>query len=99
MSETLRIGAQIFHKTDGVFRVPLADLSSVRFTQVPYYSTLEVSDLPGSQDTYTMSVSATHAGGSHNENFSRSASTSTLTCRGVVTIRNVSVRATAVSAT
>lgn len=70
MSETLRIGRRTFHKNNsGVFEVSLQELSSLRFTEVPHYSTVEIAQLPGTRDSYRLSVDATHAGGPHNEDF------------------------------
>jgi len=71
MDETLQIGDQIFHKNSShVFEVPLDELSTLRFTEVPYYSTVEIAELLGTLDSYKLQISATHAGGPHNEEFS-----------------------------
>lgn len=70
MAELLRIAAKEYAKTaGGVFEVPLGDLGPLRFADVPFYSTVELTDLPGTPNSYRLSVSATHGGGPHNEDF------------------------------
>jgi hypothetical protein len=66
----LQIGTTTYVKTGhGVFKVPLERLSILRFNEVPYYSTVEVDDLPGNLDSYELAISATHGGGPTNEDF------------------------------
>jgi TIR domain len=66
----LRIGETTYTKTGhGVFKVPFERLGTLRFNDVPYYSTVEVDDLPGDLDSYELVVSATHGGGPTNEDF------------------------------
>jgi TIR domain len=69
MTETLKIGDRTFHKTSGVFEVSLEELSLLRLAEIPYYSTVEIKQLPGTFESYTLSISATHAGGPNNEEF------------------------------
>lgn len=71
MTELLRIGAALYYKTGSpfVFHVPLPELRDVRFIDVPFYSTLEVDDLPGGHDSYRLHITATHAGGPTDEEF------------------------------
>jgi hypothetical protein len=71
MKELLRIGEREYSKTGSplLFRVPLSDLGEVRFVDVPFYSTLEVENLPGNVDSYILAITATHAGGPHHEEF------------------------------
>jgi hypothetical protein len=73
MSDTIHTGSQTFRKNpSGDFEVPIADLASLRFTQVPYYSTVKIGGLPGTPESYGLRITATHAGGPHNEQFSLS---------------------------
>jgi len=70
MNEVLQIGPRTYRKNaSGVFAVPIDELQSLRFTQLPYYSTVEIAGLPGSRESYTLTISATHGGGPHNEEF------------------------------
>ena len=69
MNDILRIENKKYSKTNGVFKVPLSDLGETRFCDLPYYSTIEVVELPGSAKTYCLSITATHAGGPDNESF------------------------------
>jgi hypothetical protein len=70
MTETLKIGDRPFRKNaSGVFEVSLDELSSLRFTEIPYYSTVEIAQLPGTLGSYKLDVRATHAGGPDNEEF------------------------------
>ena len=70
MSDAIRIGRAEYKKNaSGEFRIPLARLSTLRFTQVPFYSDVKVTGLPGNSDTYQLEVTARHAGGPHNEEF------------------------------
>jgi len=72
VNEVLQIGSVTYRKVKhGVFEVPLDGLDSLRFTDIPYYSTVEVTgfgpDTP--EQEYHLSFDATHAGGPHNEEF------------------------------
>lgn len=70
MEPVLRIKGREYLKTShGVFEVPLDELSGLRFIDVPFSSTVEISDLPGNPETYLLQISATHAGGPQNEEF------------------------------
>ncbi len=53
----------------GVYTVPLAEVGALRFADVPYYSTVEVEGLPGTDETYGLKITATHAGGPTDEFF------------------------------
>lgn len=53
----------------GVYEILLSDLADLSFIEIPYYSTVEIDGLPRSSDTYQFSISATHAGGPGNEDF------------------------------
>jgi hypothetical protein len=72
VNEVVQIGSVTYHKVKhGVFEVPRDRLESLRFTEIPYYSTVEVTgfgpDTP--EQEYRLSFDATHAGGPHNEEF------------------------------
>jgi hypothetical protein len=84
MSEEIRIGARTYHKVEhGVFVIPLHELDTLSFNDVPYYSQLEVRPLPFEPSFFDMTVTALHAGGPHNEEFSLSIKVSyTLTGQG-----------------
>lgn len=70
MEPVLRIEGREYSKTShGVFEVPLHELSGLRFADVPFFSTVEISHLPGNPETYLLQISATHAGGPQNEEF------------------------------
>lgn len=70
MEEVLRIGEKEYYKTSSlVFEVPFKELRSIHFTDVPYYSTIEVLNLPKKKNPYQLSISATHSGGPRNEEF------------------------------
>ncbi|MFQ6027564.1 MAG: hypothetical protein ACE5Q6_08735 [Dehalococcoidia bacterium] len=70
MNDILRIGERQYHKgPSGVFEIPLSELGDLYFTAVPYYSTLEVRDLPGSKESYMLDITATHSGGPSNDFF------------------------------
>lgn len=53
----------------GVFEIPLPELRDLRFTEIPFYSTVGVAGLPGSADTYSLEINATHGGGPQDETF------------------------------
>lgn len=56
--------------SSGVYKVALSKLADLRFTKVPFYSTVEIDGLPGSLDTYRLHITATHGGGPNDEFFS-----------------------------
>jgi hypothetical protein len=70
MRESLIIGTKTYHKTDGVFEVPLSELGDLHFTELPYYSTVAIRDARSSDDSYHLDISATHGGGPSDEFFS-----------------------------
>lgn len=69
MEPLLKIGSNEYRKTDGVFKVPLAFLQDLHFIDVPYYSTVEIVDLP-QNSLFELAASAIHGGGPDNEDFS-----------------------------
>src|ERR1035438_2297175 len=71
MDELLKIGGRTYDKTGSppVFHVPLTELDVLHFADVPFYSTVEVDNLPTKEDSYQLSINFTHAGGRHNEEF------------------------------
>jgi hypothetical protein len=70
MDDLLHIRSTTYEKNStGVFEVSWGDLDGLRFAEVPYYSTVEVADLPGEPATYQLQASATHGGGPGNEDF------------------------------
>jgi TIR domain len=71
--EAIRIESRVYRPTGhGEFEIPLSELGAFTFTGVPFYSTLTVKPLPVVEGFFRMEVSATHAGGRHNEDFSLS---------------------------
>jgi hypothetical protein len=73
MDKRIKIGSRVYGGTsDGEYEIPLSEIESLRFVEVPYYSTLHILlPLPMSP-IFTMIISATHAGGRHNEEFTLS---------------------------
>ncbi len=70
MRDAIRIGKEVYTEVaEGEFHVPLTSLSSLRFTEVPFYSDLKIGGPPGSADSYDLEITARHAGGPHNEEF------------------------------
>jgi hypothetical protein len=70
MESVLRIGDKNYHKTSNhVFEVTYQGLKDARFVDVPYYSSIEVKDLPKHEGSFELSVSITHSGGPLNEQF------------------------------
>jgi hypothetical protein len=70
MEAVLRINEKEYRKgSSATFEVPWSELSGARFGHVPYYSTIDVTNLPGSDDSYRLGMSATHSGGPANEQF------------------------------
>jgi hypothetical protein len=70
MTDRIKIGSREYLKNPKeVFEIPLLELLDLRFAEVPYYSTVEISGLPGAADSYSLAISATNAGGPHNEQF------------------------------
>ncbi|MGB9180002.1 MAG: hypothetical protein WCB68_12215, partial [Pyrinomonadaceae bacterium] len=66
----LKIGNKKYYKTSNyVFEVTYKGLKNLRFNDVPYYSSIEVKNLPEMKGSYELSVSITHSGGSLNEQF------------------------------
>jgi hypothetical protein len=55
--------------SSGVYKIPLSKLADLRFTEVPFYSTVEIDGLPGSLDTYRLHITAMHGGGPNDEFF------------------------------
>jgi hypothetical protein len=73
MERVIYIGSRAYHPVrDGEFDIPFSDLGELRFPDVPYYSTLCVKPLPVEHDFFRIEVSATHAGGPQDEDFSLS---------------------------
>ncbi|MGZ5467322.1 MAG: toll/interleukin-1 receptor domain-containing protein [Thermoanaerobaculia bacterium] len=61
----LIIGDARYRKTDHhVFEVPLSALGPLRIVELPYGSTVEILGLPADPQSYSLSISATHAVGS-----------------------------------
>ena len=70
MNQPHRINFGILEKnSSGVYKIPLTELANLRFTEIPFYSTIEMDGLPGSVDTYGLEISATHGGGPSDEFF------------------------------
>lgn len=70
VNDILTIGKRQYRKgPSGVFEVPLSELGNLHFTAVPYYSTVEIRDLPGGEESYMLDITATHGGGPTNEFF------------------------------
>ena len=57
------------HKTPGEYELSLAQVEGIHFTEVPFYTDVHITGLPGSEATYTLDPKATHAGGQANEEF------------------------------
>ena len=56
--------------SSGVFELSADQLHGLRFTDVPYYSTVAINATDGDAAEYSLEFTATHAGGPHNEEFS-----------------------------
>jgi hypothetical protein len=70
MSEILTIGSRTYRKgSTGVFEVPVSELGDLRFTELPYYSTVKVRDQRSRDKSYHLDITATHGGGPSNEFF------------------------------
>lgn len=70
MEAVLKIGNKTYSKTSNhVFEVTYKGLKNIRFTEVPYYSSIEVKNLPKKKGSYELSISFTHSGGTLNEDF------------------------------
>lgn len=71
MDEILQIDDREYRKTGSppLFRVPINELRDLHFADVPFYSTVEVENLPSGESSYELSINAVHAGGPHNECF------------------------------
>jgi TIR domain-containing protein len=70
MEPVLRIGKKEYHKTSNhVFEVSYRDLKNAHFIDLPFYSSIEVKNLPQKKDSFKLGISFTHSGGPHNEEF------------------------------
>ena len=64
----LRIGERVYRKgSSATIEVPLDELDGLRLWEIPYYSTVDIGGLPGSSDSYGLSIGSTHAGGPGND--------------------------------
>jgi len=82
--EILRIGSRLYRKVEhGVFVVPYTELENIRFSDVPYYSQVDIRPLPVPPSFFNVTAEALHAGGPHNEEFTLSVKVS-FTISGVV---------------
>jgi hypothetical protein len=66
----LKIGNKTYYKTSNhVFEVTYNGLKNIRFTEVPYYSSIEVKKLSKKKGSHELSISFTPSGRTLNEDF------------------------------
>ena len=59
MEPVLTISGREYRKTsNNVFEVPLHELNGLCLQDVPYYSSLEITDLPSREGSFQLSISA-----------------------------------------
>jgi hypothetical protein len=84
-TDELRIGGRSYRKVEhGVFVVPYLELEDLKFTDVPYYSQVDIRPLPIEPSLFRVTAEALHAGGPDNEEFTVSVKV-VFTVPGVVT--------------